>query len=171
MQALQVRADPTNSTRHEVVIQSMQKDFESRVDRYRDEVQYLRQKCDEKDRRYENLLAEKGSLAAELRSQGIGDVWGGGSVSSDVEAGSKLCVGGSRARRSTIRTLLPTTPMWLQSADEPFRIVLRALMAYPQVRLGFFGYIIVLHIWVLFILQHAMWHAAGKAPDPGSSSP
>eukprot|EP00435_Cladocopium_sp_Y103_P065065 s306_g26.t2 len=47
----------------EAVLEAVQKDFEHRMERYRDEVQYLRQKCDEKERRCEQLMAEKGALS------------------------------------------------------------------------------------------------------------
>merc|ERR1719440_2001910 len=56
--------DPSQQT----MAQAMQKDFDERMDRHKDEVSYLRQKCDEKERRCEQLLAERSTLASELKA-------------------------------------------------------------------------------------------------------
>merc|ERR1740129_1582904 len=70
---------------------ALQKDFEDRTERYRDEVGYLRQKCDEKERRCEQLLAEKSSLLSDLRNlrggQAPGADAGAWSIGRDLEAG------------------------------------------------------------------------------------
>eukprot|EP00403_Amphidinium_massartii_P026296 CAMPEP_0178386036 /NCGR_PEP_ID=MMETSP0689_2-20121128/8339_1 /TAXON_ID=160604 /ORGANISM="Amphidinium massartii, Strain CS-259" /LENGTH=721 /DNA_ID=CAMNT_0020006333 /DNA_START=27 /DNA_END=2192 /DNA_ORIENTATION=+ len=131
---------------------SMQKEFEERVERYRDEVQYLRQKCEEKAQRCEQLLAEKSSLAVQLRNVGV-NLDPSGDPQRDIESGvkAKAAVGG----RGLVRALPVGTPAWLRSTDEAFRMVIRILAANPPARLTFFGYVILMHVWVLFVLQHA----------------
>lgn len=126
----------------QAVVEALQKDFDSRVERYRDEVQYLRQKCDEKERRLEQLLAERSSLAAELRTSRSEDV-------TDLEAGSKPSAstkpaGGSRG---SLRTLPLSAPAWLRNSDEPLRIVVRTLSTHPEARLIFFAYVVLMHAW------------------------
>merc|ERR1719336_2799975 len=48
--------DPVEAQK--AVVQAMQQDFEARVERYREEAKFLRQKCDEKEKKCEQLLAE-----------------------------------------------------------------------------------------------------------------
>lgn len=137
----------------QVVIEALQKDFDSRVERYRDEVQYLRQKCDEKERRCEQLLAEKSSLAAELRSG-----WKPTNVAEeDVEAGKTVAK--PATHRSAVRTMSLAAPAWLRGADEPLRFVVKTLSLHPEARLLLFVYVVFLHAWVLFVLhQSAQGH-------------
>lgn len=140
------------------VIEAMQKDFDTRMERYRDEVQYLRQKCDEKEKRCEHLMAEKSSLAVELKS-GRG-LWRDEDTTDDLEAGSKTGAGKATAgtSRSIVRSLPLASPTWIRSADEPCRMVVRTLATVPEARLVFFTYFILLHAWVLFIMQQMAIH-------------
>jgi len=150
----------------EAVMEAMQKDFEGRMERFRDEVQYLRQKCDEKEKRCEQLLAEKSSLMVELKSSASAAAgrWQATEVISssaeDLEAGNPSKAGaGKAAGRSLVRSLPLAAPGWLRSSDEPLRMVVRTLATVPEARLVFFAYVILIHAWVLFILQHmAMTH-------------
>eukprot|EP00929_Paragymnodinium_shiwhaense_P040668 TRINITY_DN21202_c0_g1_i1.p1 TRINITY_DN21202_c0_g1~~TRINITY_DN21202_c0_g1_i1.p1 ORF type:complete len:857 (-),score=275.11 TRINITY_DN21202_c0_g1_i1:14-2584(-) len=147
------------------VMEMVQKDFEERMERYRDEVQYLRQKCDEKERRCEQLLAEKSSLAAEFRAM-RGTQPGSFALAvaeSDLEAGGRGFRAGSIGKersttgdRSGVRSLALSAPFWLRSVDEPLRMVVKTLAGFPQARLLFFSYVILLHFWVAFLLQSAV---------------
>lgn len=138
----------------EAALQAMQKDFDNRVERCKDEVQYLRSKCDEKERRCEQLLAERASLTGELRNSKVGSSWRTGAdadSTGDIES-----VGvPSKALKQQIRAFPLATPAWVRSFDEPLRMVVKTLSAYPQVRMGFFAYVFLLHVWVLFILQQS----------------
>lgn len=164
------------STPSSAAIQAMQKDFEERMERSRDEVQYLRKKCDEKERRCEQLLAEKSSLAAEFRAM-RGTSSGGGSLAfavaeADLETGKGFRAGkdrGAGGDRSSVRSLALSAPAWLRSADEPLRLVVKTLAAFPQARLLFFSYVILLHFWVLFLLQNAAVGGASKSLDAALS--
>lgn len=146
----------------EAVLEAVQKDFESRMERYRDEVQYLRQKCDEKEKRCEQLMAEKGALSVELRSAS----WGAEAVPStveDIEAGTAKTGAAAKAAPSRLMRSLPlAAPSWLRSADEPLKLVLRTLNTVPAARLTFFTYVILLHAWVLFILQQMALHPSSS---------
>merc|ERR1712061_381592 len=93
LQALHNQADPTAA--QQSVIQTMQKDFEGRMERYRDEVQYLRQKCDEKDRRCEHLLAAIRRLTVELRGAGGCGAW---RTNNEADANASDLEGGSVAK-------------------------------------------------------------------------
>lgn len=143
-QMAEAPVDPSGAQR--AVVESMRKDFEERSERHRDEVMYLRQKCDEKERRCEHLLAEKSSLAVQLRSS---DTW---TEAKDVESGAVVPQGKSVQRT---RGLPLSAPLWLRSADELLRLVIRTLSLSPAARLIFFSYIVLLHGWVLFVLQQA----------------
>lgn len=164
LQATAAVAD--TSTSQKAVIDAMQRDFEARVERYRDEVQYLRQKGDDKDRRCEQLVAERSSLMVELRSSG--GSWRvqtanaiGEDTSGDLEGGGAKAGPPSRGAKSSsgnIRSLPLSAPGWMRSADEPLRLVVRTLNGYPQARLIFFGYVVLLHAWVLFVLQQSAIH-------------
>jgi len=184
LQASQTQGEP--SAAQQSVVQIMQKDFDTRMERYRDEVQYLRQKCDEKERRCEQLLAEKSSLAVELRSAGGGSgAWrappdsDSADATGDLEAGSTSSTGKASAgkqagaARSSIRSLPLSAPAWMRSADEPLRLVVRTLATYPHARLIFFGYVVLLHIWVLFVLQQEAVQGGSIAagPDGGAAGP
>jgi len=155
-------AQPPLESAQQSVVQSMQKDFEGRMERSRDEIQYLRQKCDEKERRCEHLLAERASLAGELRSAGGATAWRAvadatATTAGDLEAGGGAA-GASAPKKnsgSAVRSLPLAWPSWLRSSDEPLRVVIRTLSAYPQARIGFFLYVILLHVWVLFILHQS----------------
>mmetsp|Transcript_5263 Transcript_5263/g.17075 ORF Transcript_5263/g.17075 Transcript_5263/m.17075 type:complete len:232 (+) Transcript_5263:2093-2788(+) len=147
------------------VIQAMQKDFDARMERYQDEVKYLRQKCDEKEKRCEHLLAERASLAGELRSAGGGAAaWRPSASESEAAGGEDLEGGGGSAAKSSkapplkalaIRALPLASPGWVRAADEPLMLVTRTISTIPQARIAFFLYIIMLHVWVLFILQQS----------------
>eukprot|EP00933_Yihiella_yeosuensis_P021285 TRINITY_DN16873_c2_g1_i1.p1 TRINITY_DN16873_c2_g1~~TRINITY_DN16873_c2_g1_i1.p1 ORF type:complete len:839 (+),score=277.16 TRINITY_DN16873_c2_g1_i1:312-2519(+) len=150
----------------EAVMEALQKDFDSRMERYRDEVQYLRQKCDEKEKRCERLMAEKSSLMVELRSSGVGAAGSWRSPAEDTEAAAaidleagdvsaaKVAVkANGTGTRSAIRSLPLAAPGWLRSADEPLRLVVRTFATVPYARLIFFSYFILLHAWVLFVMQ------------------
>lgn len=57
--------------------QQIQKDFESRMDRSKDEIEYLRKTCEEKESRIESLLAERDSFAnARLEASTVSPVLG-----------------------------------------------------------------------------------------------
>lgn len=169
LQATQGPGDSASA--RQAVVQSMQKDFEDRMERYRDEVQYLRQKCDEKDKRCEQLLAERSSLAAELRSATSASA---ADIPRDLEAGVNIGgkAGASKAlassTRGNIRSLPLSAPWWLRSSDEPLRLVVRTLALYPQARIGFFAYVLLLHAWVLFVLQNAVLQR-GIDSNPGAN--
>jgi len=160
-QAARAQADPAGG--QQGVVEAMQKDFEGRMERYRDEVQYLRQKCDEKDKRCEQLLAERASLQGELRNAGGGSATAWRSpepdlvAAGDIEAGGKKpAPGGNRA--SPLRSMPLAYPAWLRTADEPLKMVVRVLGDMPQARIAFFAYMLLMHVWVLFILQQSAVH-------------
>jgi len=143
------------------VVEAVQKEFEGRMERYRDEVQYLRQKCDEKERKCEQLLAERGSLVVELRNAGGGTglrpvAPALAASPEDLEMGGKAAAGagaGPQQRRAGPAALPLAAPAWLRSSDEPLRLVVRTLSAHPEARLVFFGYFLLLQLWVLFVMQ------------------
>merc|ERR1711988_569180 len=98
----------------------------------------------EKDRRNEQLLAERSSLSAQLRS---GDL---AVTSADTEAGTAGSSSGKAlvqkpAKTRFDRALPLSAPAWLRSADEPLRLVVRSLAGSPAARFVFFGYVILLH--------------------------
>jgi len=150
-------------TSQQAMAQAMQKDLDERMERHRDEVGYLRKKCDEKERRCEQLLAERSTLASELKAfrDVQGEAWSSGR---DVEAGKPRHPSApSTGKSSTTRSLTLSAPDWLRSADEPLRMVVRVLASTPPARIIFFAYVILLHVWVLFVLQSAAMQGAG--PD------
>ncbi|CAJ1425709.1 unnamed protein product [Effrenium voratum] len=152
----ELQASAKSGVGQEAVMEAVQKDFETRMERYRDEVQYLRQKCDEKERRCEQLMAEKGALSVELRGAALEAV---PSSSEDLESGSGTKTAASTAAKGRLMRSLPlAAPSWLRSADEPVKLVLRTLVTVPAARLTFFGYVVLLHAWVLFILQQMALH-------------
>lgn len=163
LKAGQSLGDPGSS--QQGVIQAMQKDFDARMERYQDEVKYLRQKCDEKEKRCEHLLAERASLAGELRSAGGGaGAWRPSASESEAAGGEDLEGGGGSAAKSSkapplkalaIRALPLASPGWVRAADEPLMLVTRTISTIPQARIAFFLYVIMLHVWVLFILQQS----------------
>ncbi|CAE7024607.1 ychF [Symbiodinium sp. CCMP2456] len=61
-----------------------------------------------------------------------------------------------------MRSLPLAAPSWLRSADEPLKLVLRTLNTVPAARLTFFTYVILLHAWVLFILQQMALHPSSS---------
>eukprot|EP00913_Durusdinium_trenchii_P025499 g23936.t1 len=90
------------------------------------------------------------------------------SSSEDLEAGTGKAITkgvATGAARSLMRSLPLQAPSWLRSADEPLKLVLRTLVTVPAARLTFFSYVILLHAWVLFILQQMALH-----PSSSSSS-
>eukprot|EP00928_Gymnodinium_smaydae_P090642 TRINITY_DN7440_c0_g4_i1.p1 TRINITY_DN7440_c0_g4~~TRINITY_DN7440_c0_g4_i1.p1 ORF type:complete len:984 (-),score=174.94 TRINITY_DN7440_c0_g4_i1:136-3087(-) len=156
---------PPPDAEQQSATQAMQKEFDSRMERSRDEIQYLRQKCDEKERRIENLLAERASLSGQLRSASgnmagawrlAADIDSIGAADGDVETGGisskKKATGGAT---SSIRSLPLASPAWLRSSDEPLRLVVRTLSSVPYARIAFFTYVILLHVWVLFVMQQS----------------
>lgn len=153
------------SAAQHAVASAMQKDFEERTERYRDEVQYLRQKCDEKDRRCEQLLAERSSLSAQLRS---GDAAAAESeaAASGISSGRALAQKPAKARFD--RALPLSAPSWLRSADEPLRLIVRSLAGSPAARFVFFVYVILLHVWVLFVLQYAALTPVESVSEEGA---
>merc|ERR1712190_501812 len=90
---------PPSEAAQQSVVQQMQKDFELRMERSRDETQYLRTKCDEKERRIETLLAERASLAGELRSLG-GSAAGAWRLAETADAGSADLEAGAGAKKT-----------------------------------------------------------------------
>merc|ERR1712232_1378547 len=159
---------PPSESAQQTVAQQMQKDFDARMERSRDEIQYLRTKCDEKERRIENLLAERASLAGELRTMG-GNAAGAWRLASEADsAGGDLEAGVAKKSKaitaSAVRTLPLSSPAWLRSSDEPLRLVVKTLGQVPFARISFFTYIILLHFWVLFLLQQAAIQGRSEAP-------
>jgi len=54
-----------------------------------------------------------------------------------------------------VKSMPLTAPLWLQACDEPVRIIVRTLATSPYARLLVFGYIVIMHIWVIIVLQMA----------------
>merc|ERR1719408_611713 len=101
MRSKEAREDQDSS--QQAMAQAMQKDFDERMERHKDEVGYLRQKCDEKERRCEQLLAERSTLASELKAYREGSE--ALSFGRDAEAGkpgipNALAAGRASATRS-----------------------------------------------------------------------
>eukprot|EP00434_Breviolum_minutum_P004787 symbB.v1.2.004217.t1/scaffold221.1/size262466/1 len=82
------------------------------------------------------------------------------STDEDIESGvvSKTGIAAKAQPGRMMRSLPLATPAWLRSADEPLKLVLRTLATVPAARLTFFTYVILLHAWVLFILQQMALH-------------
>jgi len=170
-------AHPDPVEAQKAVVQAMQQDFEARVERYREEAKFLRQKCDEKEKRCEQLLAERSSLAIELRGSSVGAIQQGNDIGDDATGtGSDLEVGKplsskSGAGRQQIRSLPLAAPSWMRNCDEPLRLVVKTLAQFPQARLLAFTYCALLHVWVLFLLQQQAVQGFGTATSSNDKLP
>merc|ERR1711879_432712 len=157
-QAAQSQAEGSSAT--QMAAKDGQKDFEERMARHREEVHYLRQKCDEKEKRCEQLLAERSSLKIELRNA---RATGGAipppaalSEHRDMEAGAPTtakATGKTSAGRSLVRSFPLSAPSWLRSFDTPLQVVIQTLARHPEARLIVFLYAVILHIWVLIVFR------------------
>merc|ERR1712008_605645 len=172
--AHQTSTDPVEAQK--AVVQAMQQDFEARVERYREEAKVLRQKCDEKEKKCEQLLAEISSSAIELRGSSAGAIQqskdGGDDairIGTDLEAGVAAAGGKplsskSGAGRQQIRSLPLAAPSWMRNCDEPLRLVVKTLAQFPQARLLAFTYCALLHVWVLFCCSNRQCKALEVQP-------
>merc|ERR1719409_2074264 len=88
-----------------------------------------------------------------------------------MEAGKPNIQSGAASGRTSITRSLPlSAPAWLRSSDEPLRLVVRVLANSPPARIVFFGYVILLHVWVLFVLQNAAMQGAGIDASASSTN-
>eukprot|EP00435_Cladocopium_sp_Y103_P065269 s306_g27.t1 len=86
------------------------------------------------------------------------------SAGEDLESGvgNKSTTGKAPTGRNLMRSLPLAAPAWLRSADEPMKLVLRTLATVPAARMTFFTYVVLLHAWVLFILQQMALHPSSS---------
>eukprot|EP00397_Hematodinium_sp_SG-2012_P003062 GEMP01003070.1.p1 GENE.GEMP01003070.1~~GEMP01003070.1.p1 ORF type:complete len:1107 (+),score=351.06 GEMP01003070.1:294-3614(+) len=117
-------------------------DAQNRISAQREEIEYLRQKNQEKTKRVEQLTCEKNALAFEMRNR---ETPGGG----DLEKQTLM----EKDSRVRMMKLSSTVHPVLLSLDEVLRLGVRQLSQTPTLRIVFAVYLIVHHIFSLLLLQ------------------
>ncbi|CAE8627842.1 unnamed protein product [Polarella glacialis] len=107
-------------------------------------LEQLQAQSAEKERRCQQLLAERNSLA-ELRGSSA-------AAGGDIELGSMPASRKGDSRQAPA-VLGASEPTWVQQADVPLAILSRQLSASPLWRRVFFGYIVILHLWVFIVVS------------------
>lgn len=163
-------ADPGGGL--EALIKRLEEDFATRSKQLREELQYARNKCDDKDKRIQQLAMDKSLLAVEvdtLREQSSPSDLESGRGSS-IEMGSMTRRSGAKKSNGVIRSAVHmpiSAPQWWQSLDQPLRQVTRMLMRSPTSRILLGFYFLILHVWVMIVLS--MW-ASHHTTHGGTSS-
>mmetsp|Transcript_203 Transcript_203/g.523 ORF Transcript_203/g.523 Transcript_203/m.523 type:complete len:591 (+) Transcript_203:41-1813(+) len=137
----QLKQQPVQQPSHEgldSIVKAMEADFETRTMRLKEEVQYLRKRCEEKDRRLEVLVCEKQAMGVQLQQAHQSPA--------DLELGPA-----PKPRSELIRAPGVGSRPWVLLIDEPFRVVVRILATSPLSRWLFFAYVVALQGWVFFM--------------------
>lgn len=145
-------------------------DLKKQAQVYRDEAEYLKRKNDEKDRRLEVLICERNALRLESADRPKDEPRSSASAGGrrqrsaseemlDLEEGSLHAGrgegGGSVASGARV---------CLADGDRLLRHFSRILFMSPMTRRIFYGYVIVLHIWIWIVLHRAAALHAAHSP-------
>lgn len=141
------------------------------VQLFRDEADYLKRKNDEKDRRLEVLICERNTLRFEsAEQQKAGEAAAaakepnrkGRSRSVDSLPDLEDGLGNLRGTAEGSGTAMDAVRVFVADSDVLLRRFSRVLFVSPMTRRIFYGYILVLHVWIWVVLHRAAsLHTAG----------
>ncbi|CEM03469.1 unnamed protein product [Vitrella brassicaformis CCMP3155] len=117
--------------------------------RYREEINYLKRRIDEKDKRIETLVCERTTQRYELQ-QLRQDM----AADSDMERGENIRARGTAGAGAAPEGEEAETVMkFVHKVDQPLRSFTRLLFVSPPIRLVFYVYVAFLHLYCLFLLH------------------
>ncbi|CAE8617583.1 unnamed protein product, partial [Polarella glacialis] len=156
-------------------------DFQQQADLFREEMSYLKRKNDEKDRRLEILTCERNALRFDSNEASLG---GGSKPSRErPSGGTRDATLGDKAKEHLVDleelsmkevlsapgqgSAAGTLKAFLADGDVILRRFSKLLFQSPMTRRIFYGYILLMHIWIWVVLHRAAEvHAAHAAHTP-----
>lgn len=130
---------------------------------HKDQVDYLRKKCDEKDRRVEELTSERNTLRLETRERQASP-----SMSPSQKESLDIEEGGGKGPKTITLVGGANSSSWtvcISDGDHVLKRFSRVLHASSAARTLFFGYVCILHIWILVVLHKAAAAHALQGPS------